>query len=209
MMRLQISAAQGPGECQRAAAHVRDRLLLEAQAAGIRARVVAENRSAHGIHSAVIALQGNGIAAFAARWTGTIQWIWQSRIRPKHPRKNWYVGVFPLAAAHAIPRGDVAIQTCKASSKGGQHVNKTRSAVWAEDTASGLRVKVQDERSQHANKRLAVARLHAQHAALQQPAAADQRADARQQHWQLQRGNPLRVFIGDDFRERGDSRRRG
>ena len=138
MISLQISAAQGPGECQRAAAHVRDRLLNEAQAAGIRARVVAENHSAHGIHSAVIVLQGDGAAAFAARWTGTIQWIWQSRIRPKHPRKNWYVGVFPLAAAHAIPRGDVAIQTCKARGKGGQHVNKTRSAVWAEDTASGL-----------------------------------------------------------------------
>ena len=68
---------------------------------------------------------------------------------------------------------------------------------------------MKDERSQHVNKRLAVARLHAQHAALQQAAAAGQRADARQQHWQLQRGNPLRVFIGDDFRERGDSRRRG
>ena len=43
MMQLQISAAQGAGECQRAAAHVRDRLLREAQAAGIRARVSAEN----------------------------------------------------------------------------------------------------------------------------------------------------------------------
>ena len=208
MISLQISAAQGPGECQRAAAHVRDCLLQEAQAAGIRARVSAENRSAHGIHSVVIELQGENAAAFAARWTGTIQWIWQSRIRPKHPRKNWYIGVFPLASARDIPRGNITIQTCKASGKGGQHVNKTRSAVWAEDTASGLRVKVQDERSQHANKRLAVARLHAQHAALQQAADADRRADARQQHWQLQRGNPLRVFVGDDFRERGDSRRR-
>ena len=61
---------------------------------------------------------------------------------------------------------------------------------------------MQDERSQHANKRLALARLDEQHAALQQAAAADQRADARQQHWQLQRGNPVRVFVGDDFRER-------
>ncbi|WP_314778174.1 peptide chain release factor H [Cardiobacterium hominis] len=202
MMQLQISAAQGPGECQRAAAHVRDRLLQEAQATGIRARVSSENRSAHGIHSAVVELQGENAAAFAARWTGTIQWIWQSRIRPKHRRKNWFVGVFPLTAARDIPRGDVAMQSCKASGKGGQHVNKTRSAVWATDTASGLRVKVQDERSQHANKRLALARLDEQHAALQQAAAADQRADARQQHWQLQRGNPVRVFVGDDFRER-------
>ena len=155
-----------------------------------------------GIHSAVVELQGENAAAFAARWTGTIQWIWQSRIRPKHRRKNWFVGVFPLTAARDIPRGDVAMQSCKASGKGGQHVNKTRSAVWATDTASGLRVKVQDERSQHANKRLALARLDEQHAALQQAAAADQRADARQQHWQLQRGNPVRVFVGDDFRER-------
>ena len=202
MISLQISAAQGPGECQRAAAHVRDCLLQGAQAAGVRAHVTAENRSAHGIHSAVIELQGENAAAFAARWTGTIQWIWQSRIRPKHRRKNWYIGVFPLASARDIPRGNITIQTCKASGKGGQHVNKTRSAVWAEDTASGLRVKVQDERSQHANKRLAVARLHEQHAARQLAADAEQRADARQQHWQLERGNPVRVFVGDDFHER-------
>ena len=81
-------------------------------------------------------------------------------------------------------------------------MNKTRSAVWAEDAASGLRVKVQAERSQHANKRLALARLHEQHAARQLAADAEQRADARQQHWQLERGNPVRVFVGDDFHER-------
>lgn len=91
-MKLQISAAHGPGECERAAALALQRLSAEATAHGIRVEIHDERRSRHGIQSAVITLSGDGVAAFAARWQGTIQWIWQSRLRPRHPRKNWYIG---------------------------------------------------------------------------------------------------------------------
>ena len=134
-MKLQISAAHGPGECERAAALALQRLSAEATAHGIRVEIHDERRSRHGIQSAVITLSGDGVAAFAARWQGTIQWIWQSRLRPRHPRKNWYIGIYPLAEAAPVARGDIHIQSCKAGGKGGQHVNKTRSAVWVIQTA--------------------------------------------------------------------------
>lgn len=202
-MKLHISAAHGPGECERAAALALERLQEEAAAHGIRVAVSDERRTAHGVRSAVITLGGDGVAAFAARWQGTLCWIWHSRLRPKHPRKNWYIGIYPLTDAAPVARGDIRIQSCKAGGKGGQHVNKTRSAVWATDSVSGLRVKVQAERSQHANRRLARQLLDARHAALaaEREAAAQYAQHCR--HFHIERGNPLRTFIGDDFRERG------
>lgn len=62
-------------------------------------------------------------------------------------------------------------------------------------------VAVRDERSQHQNRRLALERLA--HLAAQDTAAHEENAKsgARRLHHQLQRGNPSRVFEGEDFRE--------
>jgi peptide chain release factor len=84
--------------------------------------------------------------------------------------------------------------------QGGQHVNKP-TAPCAPHVATGLSVKVQSERSQHSNKRLAGQLLAAKLVTLGKAAQYEGKAERRLQHHQSERDNATRMFAGMDFRE--------
>lgn len=208
MMQLQLTASRGPAECALAVRHALHYLQQEARNMAVQVTLCAQVPGPRPgtLASVVVQLQGAAALTLAQRWIGTVQWICPSPYRPRHPRKNWFIGVQALAQPEAPspPQTELSwkglvFQACKASGPGGQHVNKTASAIRATDPVSGLSVKVQSERSQHANKRLAAAWLRTALAQREEAAQAQHRQAQWAQHEQVQRGGAQRVFVGPDF----------
>jgi peptide chain release factor len=205
---LQVTSGRGPAECQLAVTRLADVLAKEARKAGLACEVleVVPGRETGTALSALLSLEGPGARAFAARSCGSVLWICASPVRPGHKRKNWFVGVEmlapPEASAAVLRAADVVFEAMRASGPGGQHVNKTESAVRATHRPTGLVATAREERSQAMNKRLALARLAGLLAAGADAAKADAERDRWAHHDALERGRAVRTFEGLAFRER-------
>ena len=204
MIRLLLTSGRGPAECRIALAKVLDLLTRQAHALGLVVDVAAgPDPDGWGPASAFVVLHGDGAVAFARGWIGSIQWIAQSPVRPRHKRKNWFIGISERpsmpAGPEALAERDVRFEAFRAGGPGGQHQNKTESAVRAIHRPSGLSVVAREERSQHRNKAVALERLAALLRLAQDLTVHAERRHAHTAHDRLVRGEPVKRFHGDQF----------
>jgi peptide chain release factor len=201
-MYLLISTGRGPAECQQAVVFIYREILSEAETYNIEINPLEEISSKNGLLSVLLHINGSQAEQFCKVWEGTIQWICRSDLRPNHGRKNWFVGITAIPEMIEIDvfsTRDLRIETMTAGGKGGQHVNKTESAVRITHIPTGISVIARDERSQHRNRAIAIARLHKLLFERERKQKQIFIKENWSEHNSLERGNPTRVYEGKKF----------
>jgi peptide chain release factor 2 len=105
-----------------------------------------------------------------------------------------------------IDEKDIRIDTYRASGAGGQHVNKTSSAIRITHFPSGIVVQCQNERSQHKNKAFAFKVLRARLYQLEIQKRLDERAKLASGKMDIAWGSQIRSYVLQPYRMAKDHR---
>ena len=125
-----------------------------------------------GLKSATLALSGENASGILKAERGKHRLVRLSPFDQAHRRHTSFAQVvvaplLPEDAAVELDESELRIDTYRASGAGGQHVNKTDSAVRITHVPTGIVVQCQNERSQTANKQTALRMLRSRLAELQ------------------------------------------
>jgi peptide chain release factor 2 len=90
---------------------------------------------------------------------------------------------------------DLKVDTYRSSGAGGQHVNKTSSAVRMTHLPTGIIVTCQNERSQIKNRDMALKVLRSRLAALREQQRAEQRQELKGERQSMEWGSQIRSYV--------------
>jgi len=193
---LTVSSGTGPVEVRLFVRMLAERLARELSQRGAAVEQVTPHGPIDQPSSVDLAVLGNRESV--RDWLGTHALVLRSDRRNKRDRKRWYAAITcaerQSEIAGEIDVRDVTFETCRAGGAGGQHVNKTESAVRAVHRPSGLSVRIESERSQHQNKRRALEELTSMLSKQNAARVAEASSARRARSIQVERGSPVATW---------------
>ena len=99
-----------------------------------------------------------------------------------------------------LDMSQVRVDTYRASGAGGQHVNKTDSAIRLTHTPTGIVVQCQNQRSQHQNKDQAIKQLKARLYEMEELARREELREIEDNKSDVSWGSQIRSYVLDSAR---------
>jgi peptide chain release factor 2 len=152
-----------------------------------------------GIRSATIGITGDYAYGYLNSEQGVHRLIRISPFDSQARRHTAFASVTALPEIDdsidvEIDEADLRVDTYRSSGAGGQHVNKTDSAVRITHLPSGIVVQCQNERSQHKNRRTAMKVLRAQLYELERRQREARRAELAGEKREIGFGSQIRTY---------------
>jgi len=164
-----------------------------------------------GIKSATIGISGDYAFGYLKSEHGVHRLVRLSPFDADHARHTSFVLVEVMPEAEAdvdvkIDPDDLKVDVFRSSGPGGQHMQKTSSAVRLTHLSTGLVVTCQSERSQYQNKEIALKILQARLLKLELAKRAEERAKLKGERIAAGWGNQIRSYVLHPYRMVKDHR---
>jgi peptide chain release factor 2 len=164
-----------------------------------------------GIKSATFRVSGDNAYGLYSAEKGVHRLVRLSPFDAAHRRQTSFAGVevSPVVEESGdveIADDDIQVDTYRASGAGGQHVNKTDSAVRITHRPTGIVVQCQNERSQSANRQTAMSMLRSRLAELEERRRREEIARERGEAQDVNFGSQIRSYVLHPYKQVKDLR---
>jgi peptide chain release factor 2 len=203
---LDVQAGQGGTEAQDWAAMLLRMYLKWAERKGYAVDVLEESAGeVAGIKSATIHVRGEYAFGWLRTETGVHRLVRKSPFDSGHRRHTSFAGVFVAPEIDddieiELNPADLRVDVFRASGAGGQHVNKTESAIRITHVPTGIVVQCQNERSQHKNRATAMNQMRAKLYELEEQKRREQAQIVEDSKADIGWGSQIRSYVLDQSR---------